>query len=269
MVKFTLLSSPHRRWIQDMNNFDCEKEIKKITSFLKNVFQKTGKQRAVLAWSGGIDSTVSLFLLRKALEPKQITVLHLPYSVSYLTDFQEIQNKLQLMPDTFFEISIKSIVNEICRVNEIKENDHIRKGNSMARTRMILLYDYAKKLDALVCGTENKTEELLGYFTRFGDEASDIEPIRHLYKTQVYQLARQLGVPEIILNRKPTAGLWEGQTDEGEFGFTYEEADNVLYRYFDKKESIKTIEKEWKNAKKIILFCKTNEFKKKVPYFFR
>ncbi|MEK7102090.1 MAG: NAD(+) synthase, partial [Patescibacteria group bacterium] len=77
-------------------------------------------------------------------------------------------------------------------------------------------------------GTENKTEHLLGYFTRFGDEASDIEPLRNLYKTQVYALAKELGIPEPILTKAPTAGLWEGQTDEGEFGFTYKEADKIL-----------------------------------------
>ena len=125
----------------------------------------------------------------------------------------------------------------------------------MARMRMVVLYDLAKAMPALVIGTENKTEHLLGYYTKFGDEASDIEPLRHLYKTQVYELARYLDVPEKILSKPPTAGLWEDQTDEGEFGFTYKEVDEVLFLHFDQhvsKEAIikrgynkKTIERMW------------------------
>jgi NAD+ synthase len=119
--------------------------------------------------------------------------------------------------------------------------DNIRKGNLMARARMMILYDNAKKRKALVMGTENKSEYLLGYFTRFGDEASDIEPLRNLFKTQMYDLAKYLGVPEVILTKKPTAGLWEGQTDEGEFGFTYKEADEILSLSFDEKKSVDEI----------------------------
>jgi NAD+ synthase len=131
---------------------------------------------------------------------------------------------------------------------------------------MITLYDFAKKTAALVCGTENKSEYHLAYFTRFGDEASDIEPIRHLYKTQVYELATFLGVPQFVLDAHPTAGLWAGQTDENEFGFTYKEADQVIYRYFDKKELLPSIQKDLPHAEKIINWCKKNEFKHHVPY---
>src|SRR5258708_26883046 len=109
--------------------------------------------------------------------------------------------------------------------------------------RMIILYDLAKKYKALVCGTENKSENLLGYFTRFGDQASDIEPIEHLYKTQVYQLAKYLNLPDAIITQQPSAGLWQGQTDEGQFGFTYEEADQVLFLHFEKKLVVEIIEK--------------------------
>ena len=103
----------------------------------------------------------------------------------------------------------------------------LRRGNIATRMRMILLYDLAKKYQALVLGTENRSEYLLGYYTRFGDEASDLAPIRELYKTQVKQLACYLKIPEKIINKTPTAGMWIGQTDEGEFGFTYKEADGI------------------------------------------
>jgi NAD+ synthase len=137
----------------------------------------------------------------------------------------------------------------------------------MARVRMILLYDLAKKHNALVCGTENKSEYLLGYFTRFGDAASDFEPIQHLYKTQVYQLASSLGVPKNIIKKTPTAGLWHGQTDEGEFGFSYKEADEVLFYYYDKKLKLEEIKnKGFKNAEKIIKFSLKNSYKHHAPY---
>ena len=140
-------------------------------------------------------------------------------------------------------------------------------GNIMARARMIVLFDIAKKHNALVCGTENKSEHLLGYYTRFGDEASDIEPIRHLYKTQIYKLAKYLNVPQEIIEAQPSAGLWKRQTDEGQFGFSYEEGDQVLHLYYDKNLSLKELKKYgFKNTEKIISFSKMNEYKHKVPY---
>ena len=137
----------------------------------------------------------------------------------------------------------------------------------MARVRMIILFDLAKQIGGLVCGTENKSEKLLGYFTRFGDAASDLEPISHLYKTQVYQLAKYLKIPGQIINQSPTAGLWDGQTDEGEFGFTYREADQVLHLYFDQKKSLNEIKKlGFKNTDKIIKRLLNYQFKLKTPY---
>ena len=147
------------------------------------------------------------------------------------------------------------------------EVERVRLGNIMARVRMIILYDLSKKHNALVCGTENKSEYLLGYFTRFGDAASDFEPIQHLYKTQVYQLASSLGVPKNIIKKTPTAGLWHGQTDEGEFGFSYKEADEVLFYYYDKKLKLEEIKnKGFKNAEKIIKFSLKNSYKHHAPY---
>jgi NAD+ synthase len=143
-------------------------------------------------------------------------------------------------------------------------------GNIMARVRMILLYDLAKKRQALVCGTENKSEHLLGYFTRYGDEASDFEPIKHLYKTQVYQLAKALGVPNEIIQSPPSAGLWLGQTDEKQFGFSYYQADQILFLYLEKGLSLPVIVKktgvEKRIVEKVISWYKTNDFKHRIPY---
>ncbi len=147
------------------------------------------------------------------------------------------------------------------------DKEKVRVGNIMARIRMILLYDLAKKHNALVCGTENKSEFLLGYFTRFGDEASDFEPIQHLYKTQVFQLASFLNVPKNIIQQVPTAGLWRNQTDEKEFGFTYKEADQVLFYYYDQKLKLEEIKgMGFKNAATIINFALKNSYKHRTPY---
>ena len=147
--------------------------------------------------------------------------------------------------------------------------DDARKGNVMARVRMIVLFDLSKKFNYLVMGTENKTEHLLGYYTRFGDEASDIEPLRELYKTQVFDLAKYLRVPQETINKAPTAGLWEGQTDEGEFGFSYKEADEILYLYANKKLTKKEIIAKG-YGKKVIerlwWWVSKGEFKDRVPY---
>ncbi len=138
----------------------------------------------------------------------------------------------------------------------------LRKGNIMARARMIVVFDTAKKLDGLVCGTENKSEHYLGYFTRFGDAASDIEPISTLYKTQVQEMATFLGLPEIFTTKAPSAGLWEGQTDEKEMGFSYEDADRAVAVILgESKESIDpTI------LNKVKALMDSQAFKLKVPY---
>jgi NAD+ synthase len=248
-----------------MKNFNSQLESEKIIIFLKKTFESAGKRKSVINWSGGIDSTVSLYLLAKSIPVENITVLHLPYEQSYEDEFLPIFQYLQLNNSQLKVQSIKPIVDII--QTQLKINDPFRLGNAMARARMISAFDYAKKLNALVCGTENKTEHLLGYFTRFGDEASDIEPIAHIYKTHIFELAEHLGVPSNILEAKPTAGLWDGQTDEGEFGFNYKEADEVLFRYFEISKSLEEIEKEgFLNAKKIIEFARKNKFKNEVPY---
>lgn len=256
-------------------------ETEKIVSFLTRTFKKQRFSKAVIGISGGIDSTTCLYLLRKALKPENIFPVHLPYFLVQRTigpwpkrstsNIKQIFNKLCIPSENQYSLSIKKPVDELKKVlamnYEPRTMNQIRLGNIMARIRMIILFDLAKKNNALVCGTENKSEHLLGYFTRFGDAASDIEPIAHLYKTQIYQLANYLKVPKEIVESKPTAGLWRSQTDEGQFGFTYEEADQVLYLHFDKKKRPEEILKlGLKNAKKILQLVETNRYKQYVPY---
>lgn len=287
-----------------MKNFippiNPEKESEKIVRFIRSTLNKTGFKNLVIGFSGGVDSTTSLYLLQKALPAKNIFPIHLPYFPHNTSTLQDVISQLGIPQQNFKIISIKELIkffrdllfesdlrrlkrHYTNKVNSISESvrkpgelsrdknfdrfEAVRLGNIMARTRMVILYDLAKKQNALVCGTENKSEHLLGYFTRFGDEASDLEPIRHLYKTQVLKLAKNLKIPEEIIKARPTAGLWTDQTDEGEFGFSYAEADQVLYLYFEKKISLtKILHLGFKNAKKIIYFAKKNSFKQQTPY---
>lgn len=248
-----------------MKNFDANAEISTITAFLKKTLSTTQKKKVVINWSGGIDSTVSLYLLAKILPTEAITVLHLPYEQSFEDEFLPIADYMRMTKSQFHVVSIKPMVEVI--QSTLKVSDPFRLGNMMARVRMIVAYDYAKKLGALVCGTENRTEHLLGYFTRFGDGASDLEPIQHIYKTDVFALGAELRIPSNILEATPSAGLWSGQTDEGEFGFSYKEADEVLSRHYDDKKAVNEIEKEgFLNAKRILEFSAKNSFKHEVPY---
>lgn len=247
---------------------DSKLEIDKIVSFFKKIKRKTGINKVVIGLSGGIDSTSVFFLLKQAYDPKEIFPAILNFNPKDNRVIKSILAETKIPKENIFDVSIKPAVERVSEILAQEPLSDMRKGNIMARIRMIILFDLAKKNGALVCGTENKSEHLLGYFTRFGDAASDIEPITHLYKTQVYQLAKDLGVPKTIINQPPSADLWEKQTDEGEFGFTYKEADQVLHLYYDKKIRLEKIGRYgFKHYKKIIERLLSNQFKLKTPYF--
>ena len=246
-------------------SLNAKKETEKIVLFIKTVLKKQGFKNVVIGLSGGIDSAVSLSLLVKAIKPGNIFVVHLYYFKSQISFLNSFLKKINIPQKNIYNVPIKNAVDQIQKMTGIKKpsKDYkIRLGNIMARVRMIALYDLAKKHECLVCGTENKSELNLGYFTRFGDEASDFEPIHHLYKTQVYRLAEYLNVPKEIINQIPTAGLWENQTDEKDFGFSYKEADRVLDLYLKNKKILKT----FPNSKEIIARIEKNSFKHNLPY---
>lgn len=248
-----------------------EDRAAKIVSFLQETFTKTGKTSAVLAVSGGIDSALSLTLLSRALDKSQIWPILLPYGRQDMQDAEELLEYLQIPFENRKTLNISSMVDAACQSLTVDDEDKVRKGNIMARMRMIAVFDYAKAKDALVVGTENKSEHYLGYFTRFGDQASDVEPIISLYKTEVRQLAQQLEVPEIFLKKAPSAGLWQGQSDEEEFGFSYELADQVLHYLVDEKKSESELSEIFSPeqtdlVKKVLSRVKAVDFKHQVPY---
>lgn len=222
-----------------MKSINPKETAQILTSFLVDTFQKAGFSNAVIALSGGVDSSTSAALAVRAIGKGNVFPLLLPYgnlTTQGTNDARSVIDFLEIPQENVSEVDIAPFVDPFIALDQ--SMDKVRKGNIMARVRMIVLFDHAKKRNALVVGTENKSEYLLGYFTRFGDEASDIEPLRNFYKTQVYHLAQHLRIPEPILSKQPTAGLWEGQTDEGEFGFTYKEADKILSLLYDEKKSV-------------------------------
>lgn len=249
---------------------DSARETERIIKFIKSTVKQAGFEKVVIGLSGGIDSSTVLALSVKALGRNNIFGVMLPYNdwqKRAIEDVFKLADDLKIPRENILNINIKPLVDPI--ISEAKVTEDLRKGNIMVRMRMIILYDLAKKYKALVMGTENKTEYLLGYFTRFGDEASDIEPLRQLYKSQIYQLARYLKLPEKIIQNVPTAGMWPGQTDEGEFGFTYKEADQILFLHIDKGLSEIEIIKRGYNkevVRKVLGRMKENEFKHRLPY---
>ncbi len=206
-----------------------------LSRFLHNEITKAGFSRAVLGLSGGLDSALAAYLAARALGPENVLVLRMPYetsSPSSLEDAQRVIDDLGVPSET---IDITPIVQPAFAASP--GITPTRMGNVMARTRMILLYDRSAAWDALVVGTSNKTELLLGYGTLYGDMASALNPLGDLYKTQVRQLARTLGVPQSILDKPPSADLIPEQTDEGDFGFSYERVDRLLYLLIDERYS--------------------------------
>jgi NAD+ synthase len=204
-----------------------------LSSFVGDAVRTTRSDGVVVGLSGGVDSALAAFLAVRALGRDRVHGFCLPYKSSSGDSSADAVAVAEALDIEIRTIDITPMIDAYFDSCE-EDADQVRRGNKMARERMSILFDQAKRLGALVLGTSNKTEILLGYSTIFGDNASSINPLGDLYKQQVWQLARHVGVPEQVVLKKPSADLWPGQTDEEELGFDYEMADEILYLMFDR-----------------------------------
>ena len=250
--------------------FDPETAKVRCVNFIRTCLRDAGLSRIVVGLSGGVDSSVVAALSAAAAGPQNVTGLIMPYKTSSphsKKDAEKVARMLGIKTE-FYDIT--PVVDAY--LGMLPQVDTLRRGNIMARTRMVLLFDTAKRLNALVAGTSNKTEFLLGYFTLHGDGACSFAPLVGLYKTQVWELARHLGIPEEIISKKPSADLWPGQTDEGELGITYKEADSILVRLVDMGMELEEVVAEgFKRGKveHVLKIMRATEFKRHGPRLLR
>ncbi len=247
-------------------DFDTKKLSKMLVAFIKNLCSKSGFKKVVLGLSGGLDSAVVAYLACRALGEKNVLAIILPYKDSNPEGIRDAKQIVKALRIRSKSIDITPMIDAYYR--RFPDRNRIRKGNKLARERMSVLYDFSARENALVIGTGNKTETLLGYCTLHGDAAYAFNPIGDLYKSQVRLLAKELGVPQKIIDKPPSADLWKGQTDEKELGATYEQMDRFLYYLVDKKYNSARLKKLGYKSdfiKKIIGTVKRNEFKRKPP----
>lgn len=202
-------------------------EIERIETFIRQIYWSAGVKGVVIGISGGVDSAVAAALCSRAIGGERMLGLSLPSSVS---SYKDLEHAVSLCSQYGIEhrtVGIGAMLDAFRTMPGYEETAFLC-GNLMARTRMAILYYYANLRNSLVSGTSNRTEYALGYCTKHGDNAADFQPILHLYKTEVFRLAEELGLPEEIVKKVPSAGLWHGQTDEDELGFTYPVIDASL-----------------------------------------
>ena len=202
-----------------------------LVGFVRDEVHKVGVKKAVLGLSGGIDSALVVFIAAEALGPENVHAVCMPYKTSNPESEAHARLVAQGCGVNFSVVPITPMVDAYFEM--FPDADNMRRGNKMARERMTILFDHSALLSALVLGTSNKTELLLGYGTLYGDMASALNPIGDLYKTQVWQLSEAMGVPREVVEKQPSADLWAGQTDEEELGFSYRQVDELLYRMVD------------------------------------
>ena len=251
-----------------MNKLDLNlKEVhSELVEFLRESFKKAGFSKAVLGLSGGIDSALVAYLLRDALGKENVLAIMMPYKSSNPDSLNHAKLVIEDLGINSKTIEITDMIDAYFK-NE-KEATSLRMGNKMARERMSILFDYSSKENALVVGTSNKTEIYLGYSTQFGDSACALNPIGDLYKTNIWDLSRYLKIPNELIEKKPSADLWEGQTDEQEMGLTYKEADQVLYRMLEENKKVEEVLAEGFNkdlVDNILRRMYRSEYKRRMP----
>ncbi len=245
---------------QFLNNLEINTDLARrlLVSFIREEVTRTGFSRAVIGLSGGIDSALVAFLTAEALGPDNVKGFRMPYKKSSQASLDHAGLAIEALGIQHDTVEITPMVDPL--LERFPDMAPLRAGNIMARMRMVVLYDQSAAFNGLVIGTGNKTEALLGYSTLYGDSAAAMHPIGDLYKAQVRQLARAMGVPDVIVDKPPSADLWPGQTDEAELGYSYDDADQLLYLLIDRRYKLEEaveagfprefVEKVWQSVRR-------------------
>jgi NAD+ synthase len=237
-----------------------------IGEFIRGQLRQAGFEKAVLGLSGGIDSALVAYLVAEAIGAERLRCVLMPYRTSSPASRADAELVVADLGASSELVDISPMVDPLFAADP--EASPLRRGNAMARQRMIVLYDRSVTWGGLVVGTGNKTESLIGYTTIYGDNACAFNPIGDLYKSQVRQLAAAIGVPERIIRKAPSADLWPGQTDEAEAGFSYPVLDRLLYWRIDRRRSIEELEElgfERALVERVDRMVAGAEFKRQVP----
>lgn len=247
-------------------NINTDLATRILTGFIRDSITKAGMTRAVVGLSGGIDSAISAYLAAQALGAENVLALRMPYVTSSAESLSDAESVIEDLGLPHLVVPISDMAQPL--IERFPEMSPLRKGNIMARLRMITLYDQSMAWGGLVMGTSNKTEFLLGYSTIYGDSGVALHPIADLYKCQVRQMAQHLGVPAAIIEKPPSADLWVGQTDEDELGFTYDQADQVLFLLVDERYTVDEVAEEGFDRDFVVQIwerVKANHYKRTMP----
>ena len=235
-------------------------EIIKVKDLIRNAIWTTGAQGLVVGVSGGIDSAVSCALAVKAVSAERVLGVSMPISHSRNEDENDAKELCAFLGVELITVPLGAVHQTFLATEHISSASPILSGNIAARLRMITLYNIAAERNYLVCGTSNKTEYMIGYSTKWGDSAADIQPLLHLYKREIYEIAEDLEIPESIMKKAPSAGFYDGQTDEADIGLTYDELDTALFNL-----ELNDFVPKNKIEEKVLSLVEKSEHKRRLP----